>query len=462
MAPLLGTVAYAAVIVAIFYFDRENIRTSRALWIPILWLAINGSRPVTLWFQTGPSTIADTVDSNPVDASIFGALELAAIVVLIKRRRQVVEFARQNPFLLAFLVYCLISVVWSDYSFISFKRWVKAFGDYAMVLVVLTEEDPVTSIRRFLCRVGYVLIPASIVLIKYYPSLGRQYDPWTWVPMYCGVTLFKNLLGMITLVCTMGLLWSIVRTWRDRDTPRRRQHLIAQLAMLCMSFWIFKIADSMTSVSCFGLAGVVLILASQPRMRRKPALLHLTVAAVVGLAIVALFFDPSGGLVESIGRNPTLTGRTAIWHIVVQLSAPHALLGTGFESFWMGSRLQTMWHFEKGIQEAHDGYLEVYANLGLVGVTLLAGVIVSGYRNAFAVYRQHTDLGSIKIAFFVVGVVYSLTEAGFRMMSPVWIAFLLAVIYVPPSLLQQKGVPLTKRATTRVRRTYADLITTSK
>lgn len=462
MPPLIGALAYTAVVLAIFYFDRENIRTSKALWIPILWLMINGSRPVTLWFHSGPSTMADTVDANPIDAAIFGALELAAVVVLVQRRRQVVEFAKRNPLLVAFLGYCLLSVIWSDYTFISLKRWVKAFGDYGMVLIVLTERDPVTAIRRFLCRVGYVLIPASIVLIKYYPNLGREYDPWTFVPMYCGVTLFKNLLGMITLVCTLGLVWAFARTLRDRNTPRRRQHLIAQAVMLLMSLWIFKIANSMTSLSCFLFAGVILFVASQPKTRRRPAILHLLIAGAVGLSIIALFFDSGGGLVSMVGRNPTLTGRTAIWKIVIKLASAHPLLGTGYETFWMGERLQTMWRFEKGIQEAHDGYLEVYANLGLVGVALLGGVIVSGYRNAFASYRLHPDLGSIKIAFFVVGVIYSLTEAGFRMMSPVWIAFLLAVMYVPPSLLERKRVRLSTRVTTRSRKTYADLITTYK
>jgi O-antigen ligase len=114
------------------------------------------------------------------------------------------------------------------------------------------------------------------------------------------------------------------------------------------------------------------------------------------------------------------------------------LVGTGFESFWLGDRLQRVWDLTaQGIQEAHNGYLEVYLNLGWVGITLLAALIVAGYRNVLAVFRRDPDAGRIRLAFLVVGVIYSLTEAGFRMMAPVWTFFLLATIAVPePAVLE--------------------------
>ena len=72
-----------------------------------------------------------------------------------------------------------------------------------------------------------------------------------------------------------------------------------------------------------------------------------------------------------MGRDSTLTGRTEIWTHVLWV-AGNPLLGTGFESFWLGDRLANVWSIMPGIQEAHNGYLEVYLNLGWIGVTLLA------------------------------------------------------------------------------------------
>jgi hypothetical protein len=61
---------------------------------------------------------------------------------------------------------------------------------------------------------------------------------------------------------------------------------------------------------------------------------------------------------------------------------------------------------------------------------------MTGYRNVIVAFRRDRHLGMLKLAYFVAAVIYSLTEAGFRMMSPIWVFFLLATIAVPePSVL---------------------------
>ena len=46
-------------------------------------------------------------------------------------------------------------------------------------------------------------------------------------------------------------------------------------------------------------------------------------------------------------------------------------------------------------------------------------------------FRADPSAGSLGLAFFVSEVVYNYTEAGFRMMFPLWIFFLLAVLGIP-------------------------------
>jgi len=449
MTPQLASAVYATLIAVLFYIDRDRKNSpSKAIWIPVAWLMINGSRPVSMWLESGPTIGDQYTDGSPLDAAVFGLLIMAGLAVLIWRRRQTGQLLRANLPIILFLLYCAVSTIWSDYSFIAFKRWIKSVGDIVMVLIVLSDRNPVAAIKGFFCRVGFVLIPVSILLIKYYPETGRSYNPWTWVPMYCGVTTFKNLLGMITLVCALASLWCFVRAWRNRELPRRKQHLVAHAVILGMALWIFWIADSMTSFSCFVLAGSLLVMANQTWVARRKMLIHLMVGGVVGISLVALFFDSSGSLVQTLGRDPTLTGRTAIWDVVLRLAKASPILGTGFESFWMGDRLLTVWDVEKGIQEAHNGYIEVYLNLGWVGILFLASLIVTGYQHVMNAYKNDRAIGSIKLAYFTMGVIYSLTEAGFRVMSPVWVAFILAIMAVPPSMLQKK-IPSLKVAAHR-------------
>jgi O-antigen ligase len=107
------------------------------------------------------------------------------------------------------------------------------------------------------------------------------------------------------------------------------------------------------------------------------------------------------------------------------------VFGTGFESFWLGERLRKMWSVYVGINQAHNGYIEIYLNLGWVGVSLLVLLILTGYRNVIAMLRREPSAGGMRLAYFVVGVIYNFTEASFKMMTPVWIMFLVAITAIP-------------------------------
>lgn len=444
MTQLIATIIYVAGIVGLFYLDRDrNVRTSWALWIPTIWMLIIGSRRLSDWFNTGPMVSQEQgyLDGNPINVAVFGVLIAAGVVVLSLRSRRVKGFLRGNAPLLLFFAYCALSTVWSDYSFVALKRWTRAVGDPMMVLILLTDPNPLGATKRFLSRAGFVLLPLSVLFIKYFPNLGRSYNQWTWVPMYSGITTGKNELGVICLVFGLGSLWSFIGAYLDRQMPYRVRHLVAHGIIIFLAIWLCKTANSMTPLSCLFMAGAVMVLTTRRWVARSHGAVHALVGGCVALSLFALFFDTGGSLVHELGRNATLTGRTAIWRAVLSIHT-NPLVGTGFASFWMGNRLERVWETtEKGLQEAHNGYLELYLNLGLAGVALLATLIVSGYRNALAVFRRDPHAGRLRLAFFTAGVIYSLTEAGFTMQDPIWVAFLLAITYVPPGSRRMERKP---------------------
>jgi len=177
---------------------------------------------------------------------------------------------------------------------------------------------------------------------------------------------------------------------------------------------------------------VTLLVAAHVRaFVRRTWLVHLLVAAILTVSFSALFLNVGSGLVQSMGRDPSLTGRTDIWKLVLGM-VRNPWLGTGYDSFWLGKRLEKIWsvYWWHPVQ-SHDGYIEVYLNLGGIGITLLAVVLVIGYRNIVAAYRRDSHLNSLRLAYLVVFVAYNFTESAFAMMHPIWIFFLLATVVVP-------------------------------
>jgi exopolysaccharide production protein ExoQ len=181
------------------------------------------------------------------------------------------------------------------------------------------------------------------------------------------------------------------------------------------------------------MALAIMILTTSPTLGQRPFLVHSAVAGLLSFAFAVLFLNVASILIESMGRDPTITGRTALWQELIGMN-PNLLFGAGFESFWLGPRIERLWQiFAWEPNESHNGYLEIFLNLGLVGVTLLVIIIAAGYRNAIGLLRRDSHEGSLRLAYFVVGLTYSFTEAGFRIMNPVWIMFVLGATAVPAS-----------------------------
>jgi O-antigen ligase len=89
-------------------------------------------------------------------------------------------------------------------------------------------------------------------------------------------------------------------------------------------------------------------------------------------------------------------------------------------------------------REAHDGYIEVFLNLGWLGIVLFGNVLVTGYRTVVSAFRRNAEEGRLRLAYFVVAVAYNFAESAFGSLNPIWIFFLLATISVPGGWIKMK------------------------
>lgn len=434
MPPSIAAVAYTFLILLLFYLDRSRQdRPSLALWIPTIWLLLACSRSVGQWLTLNPIDTADQVlEGSPLDRLVYAGLVALGLIVLINRGRPVVRFLHANAGIVFFFLFCAVSLLWSDFPGVAFKRWTKALGDLVMVLIVVTDPQRVTAIKQLLARLAYVLIPLSFLFIKYYPGLGMGYNEWTGQPVYLGVTTNKNTLGAISLGLGLAALWRFASAYKGQEGAGRVQKMVANAIIFVMVLRLFLLINSMTSLSCFVMASILLLATNSRTPMRRPVVVHFLMASMILVSASVLFLGASPDALHAIGRNPTLTERTYLWDdLLHQVRNP--IFGTGFESFWLGPRLKEIWILNPWRpNEAHDGYLEIFLNLGWLGVGLLAVVIAAGYRNVFRSWRTGDSAGSLRLAYFLVGMVFNFTEAAFfRMMAPVWLFFLFAITNVP-------------------------------
>ena len=431
----LGLIAY------LLWRDAKELpKVSKAIWIPILWLTINGSRQVGQWFDAGSAFTAQRLEEGTtIDKIVYGSLIVAGIIVLMRRRVHLSEILRNNYWIILFFLYEGLSVVWSDHPLVAFKRWVKAAGDPVMILVLWTDPAPARAIVATLKRCAYVLIPLSVLFCKYYEHLGRRFNPWG-ASSYTGVTTDKNMLGY--LLFAFGLFFAaacLVESGRRLANGQRdRTSLLVNLLMLTMIAWLVAIANSQTALVSL-VIGTTVLLASRVRTVRRHVGSY--AIAVVVIAVAAEFvFSASESLIDATGRDMTFTGRTGLWQTVLQ-EGVNPIVGVGYSSFWLGERLTRFWAMYPNSppMQAHNGYLELYLNLGFVGLSLLVAVLWTGLRRmrhrvaAFDASTPRDDrvIGLFGMAYGVAFLFYNVTEARFFGLNTLFVLFLLLAFQGP-------------------------------
>jgi exopolysaccharide production protein ExoQ len=415
---------------------KERSGVSQALWVPLIWLLINGSRSPSQWLNlSAGGQVGSMEDGNPLDAAIYFALIASAYVILKRRGVNLSTFARNNRWLMIFLVYSLISIVWSDFPLIASKRWIKILGHPLMALVVLTDPVPQEAVKRLLKRVAYVLVPLSICFIKYFPEYGRGFDSWTGEGFNGGVALNKNELGLLCLIFGMFLFWNTLQALKIKDRKARRKELILSIVFFALNWWLLSEASSATSLVTM-LLGIVVMWFVGLRFVNKRYVGVYLIAAVVMFAVLEQFCGIYTDVVKGLGRNLTLTDRTEIWQAVLKLQ-DNPIFGRGFESFWLGSRLDILWaKFPFRPIQAHNGYIETYLDLGWIGVGILIGQFVGTFQKIQQDLVRRFEFARLRLAFLLAIIVFNYTEAAFINISIVWTMFFLIAVDYPPARTQ--------------------------
>jgi exopolysaccharide production protein ExoQ len=164
---------------------------------------------------------------------------------------------------------------------------------------------------------------------------------------------------------------------------------------------------------------------------------------VFALTAAELLFGVSAHAIKFLQRDPTLTDRTTLWADLLKMKT-NPIFGVGFESFWLGDRLVQLKEgraFQPN--EAHNGYLETYLSLGLVGLFMLVGVLIASFRKIRLGLLKNFEWGRFQVGFFIALVLYNWTEVSFRGPNTLWLVFYITAIEYPKSK-QISAAPLSE------------------
>jgi exopolysaccharide production protein ExoQ len=453
MSGQLATALYGAMIVWLVTRDvKANPDVSHALWIPLIWMLIAGTKSITEWVNGSHLEMTSGggyLDGSELDRNVYITLIVLGIVIITKRSVSWSRVVTSNWAISLFFFYSLVSLVWSDFPVTAFKRWYKVFGHIVMALVVYTERKPDKAFNALFRRCGYILIPLSVLFIKYYPDLGRGFDVWTGAPVNFGVTNNKNMLGNLCMVMGLFFLASLfVRSDGKRLVSGFDRY--TNVLLLVMSGWLLFTKADTTDGSMSTIIGAGAILGSQiAPIRRHFSTLLIIGCLAVGVGLVSPGIKDSvilalGDVGLGKAHDATLTGRTDLWKDVEAIDI-NPVIGTGFESFWLGKRVEGLWQkYWWHPNQAHNGYYEMFLNLGLIGLALQWAMIVSCYvkvrkqllaaatHDGSTLSTEENGIAQFRLAFLLGVVAFNSTDATFKAVHlSFFVFFVVALQYTP-------------------------------
>jgi exopolysaccharide production protein ExoQ len=435
--------------------DRNQAAmVSLGSWIPTFWMLLIATKPLGVWFGLGLD--AGDAEGSPLDRAVLIGLLCLGIFLLGKREFDLSNAIRANVWLVLLIGYSLVSVLWSDIPFISFKRWTRDLLAIIMAFLVLTERDPRRAVQSILRRTIYILIPFSWLLVKYYPQYGVEYGRWVGELMWVGASTQKNGLGRLCLISIMFLSWTLVRRWQGHEKAASKYQTLAEVLLSAIALWLLKGGGVSTySATAVGalIAGWVMFLSFLLVKRRGIVLVARFWLAMIALIFAygaVLPFIVAGGaldslLISALGRDQTLTGRTEVWAILLRFYEANPILGHGFGGFWTPATQQAAY----GVKEAHNGYLALSLELGVAGLLITAMFLYSIARRAEKALVRARDWATLCYCFLLMIVIHNISESSINSLQRHLTAVLLFVSVVVDARVSKtrarKAVPQTGR-----------------
>jgi O-antigen ligase len=393
-----------------------------------------GARPISFWlnYWFGIGSYSDSLEEgNPIERAYYFVLFVLGLIVLLKRKLDWSGIFRNNKIICLYFLFCLISISWSDYPFVAFKRLFKTIIPFVMVLIVLTEKRPYAAMGFIMKRLAFVFLPLSVLFIHYYP-IGKSYHA-TGSQLFTGVAGTKNSLGMLCLLAGIYLTYALFFVRRANDKLGQPLSISKHVILTLMLIWLFYKADSATALVCMIVAVGILFIAQKPAMKLYPnRFITMCLGIIVLFGTLELAFDIKNILLEMLGRRADLTTRVPMWHDLLAM-IQNPLIGFGNESFWLGERLTYIQERYGALIQAHNGYIETYLNLGAIGLMLLLVWIIGGLKNILSLIRQSYEGAIFSFTVIVVACLYNWTEATLYGVNNLWSLFLFATLCVTPN-----------------------------
>src|SRR5580704_217696 len=349
---------------------------------------------------------------------MWGAIYVGVIILWSRHCKGSLKRLWNERAIVVLVSLAIVSAVWSDSSSTTLRRSFALVGTCLIALYFAVRFTIREQLKLLVWACG-ICVAFSLVFGLFH--WGRSVDDLEGA--WYGVYTQRNALGsMMALSVLLLLLWAKIQ---------RASRWVCWI-FAAAAFTLIILSGSLTSLIVF-----FVLLASFPMIRflrhsQKPG----TVIVIATLCVVGIVlwsgasWDTSA---EAMGRDPSLTGRTELWATSALIGLDRPWLGYGYNAFWLGIDGQSadVWKAVGwAAPNAHNGLLEIWLDLGTIGVAVAVFSLGSSLRKAFHLVRETRAMEfAWPLLFLIVLIVLNLTESAFLEGNSIyWFLYVVAAL----------------------------------
>ena len=318
------------------------------------------------------ASLAQGSSENPLDVPMQIAAWVIGVSIMLRSVKQIKKAVLSEPLIASLMGLVLLSCIWADVGVIECLRRGVMVDLTILLAFYISNQYTQEEQLSLLYGVGIIAVVSCYVVAIIAPDYNHGFEgEWK------GIFGHKNDLSIY-------LPFAVTPALFLKSTKLSGRFLKCVIIALCVVLLVLSESRS-GWVTCTAFLAYLSVwkLILKGKMKRPVLLNTLLIASVILFGV--LVYENLGAVAGFLGKDPNLSNRTDIWAAIMPSIFNHPWLGYGFGGFWQGlegNSAEVILIIGTWLGHAHDGYLQIVLQLGLVGLALTLAITFSGFKNS--------------------------------------------------------------------------------
>ena len=366
-------------------------------------------------------------ENDPISRILLFGIQIITVILIVGWRKKIIPILFKGNFILWALVgIILASALWSDTPAATLGSSnnilrVTLFGIYFSARFSLKEQ---LRLLAWALGIGALLSLIVAIVLPSYGVMGagsiQTQQGTAHTGAWQGIYGHKNVLGRYM---SLGALVFLLLA------KSSRKYRWLAWAGLCLCVSLLLLSTSKTALIVLLAITALMPLFRTLQWNYTLAVPFFITVILVAASVATFLLENAEAILGTFGRDTTLTGRTLLWATVLYKIWQRPWLGYGYGGFWLGWEGESadVWRIVRWeVPHAHNGFLDLWLNVGLLGLAVFVLSFISAFFRSIALLRQSKNKDILcfwPLAYLTFLLLVNLTESSLMRMSIIWMLY---------------------------------------